>query len=194
MFLLSQGRLLLVMSECFSVVQNLVTFLLPGKFIHTYICKNVHFHVSNKHRFLHVQCRGLCLSGIELTFLTAASIILCIESVSETQHYFAYYWTVIAQYQCLLFHTLPECGLGVSLRLGGDTAETADLNWPKQHSKTYRVILNFDQNFFCVCVLNLIGIGLQNSGLCSKWTLNYPQLWRNFKKWFELMVRSYTVV
>lgn len=211
MILLSQGRLLVVLSEYFSVVRDLVTFLLPGKFMHTWICRNVHSYFSNKHRFFTCIVLGTVSVWDGVNFLVATSVMLCVASVSKTQHCFTCCWTVIGTVSMpSVSHSAPaRMWAGGELEAGRGHIWNS---WPELSTGTVQAIegqghtrfqpnwINFFFFFFlmCVCVsvrtLILIGIGLQSSGSCSKWTLNYPQLWRNFKRWFELMVRSYIVV
>lgn len=56
---------------------------------------------------------------------------------------FRYYWTVLAQHQCLFSLTFwPQSELVGSAQEEGDTAGTSDPNCPKEYSMPYNIMLS----------------------------------------------------
>ena len=89
----------------------------------------------------------LVLAGIELIFFVVACMGLCFGFVLQTvlmiQGCFSYCWAVLTQHQglfCFSPHS-PASRLGVHKKLWGDTAGTADPNWPKGYSIPYDFIM-----------------------------------------------------
>ena len=81
---------------------------------------------------------------MELILPIAALIVLCSVLVARkvliTHQCFGYCWAVLAQHQGCLSNIPPLTSrLGVGKILGGDTARTADPNWPKGYSMPYDV-------------------------------------------------------
>ena len=90
----------------------------------------------------------LVLAGIKLIFFVVASIRLFFEFVQKPvliiQGCVWYCWAVLTQSQGLfcLSHHPPASRLRVHKKLGGDTARTAEPNWPKGYSTPYDVMLS----------------------------------------------------
>ena len=90
----------------------------------------------------------LVLAQIELIFFTVASMGLCFWFVPKpvliTQGCFSYRWAVLTQSQglfCFSPHSTNKRAGGAQ-GIGGDTAGTADPNWPKGYSVPYDVMLS----------------------------------------------------
>ena len=85
---------------------------------------------------------------MELAFFIAAHMVLWFGFVTKTvlvtYQSFSYCGTVLAQHQGFLCSSLcpPGSRLGLGKMLGGNTAKTADSNYPKGYSTPYNITLS----------------------------------------------------
>ena len=83
----------------------------------------------------------LVLARVELFFLVVASMGLCFGFVLEVLVIAEQYLNRVMA--CSASHpTPPTSRLGVHKKLRGNTAGTADSNWPKGYSMPYDILLS----------------------------------------------------
>jgi len=87
----------------------------------------------------------LGLIGMELIFLVAAHIRCCVLDWWPKQHW--WYINILAIAEQHRHRVKAFSVSGVGRRLGGDTAGTADPNWPKRYSIPYSIMFS---NKLCV--------------------------------------------